>query len=52
MGILLKDLTDDSITFYLKGADIVMAQKLKTVYQGFMNDECEMMANEGLRTLG
>ena len=31
---------------------MMMCNKLKSVYQGFMNDECEMMANEGLRTLG
>ena len=29
-----------------------MEKKLKNVYQGYMIDECEQLANEGLRTLG
>jgi len=29
-----------------------MGQRLKSVYRGLMNDECENMANDGLRTLG
>ena len=38
--------------FFLKGADMVMGPRIKKVYQGLMADECELMANNGLRTLG
>jgi magnesium-transporting ATPase (P-type) len=52
MGILLRHKKSETFHFYLKGADLVMEAKIKQVYRGFMADECEMMANDGLRTLG
>lgn len=49
MGIIVKDLNTKEITFYLKGADIVMNNIVQT--NDWMMRECANMANEGLRTL-
>jgi len=51
MGILLRNQKTKKIIFILKGADIVMKKILKKVYRSEMSDECENMANNGLRTL-
>ncbi len=37
--------------FFLKGADTVMKQKIPEYQRGFLMDECESLAREGLRTL-
>jgi phospholipid-translocating ATPase len=37
------------ITFYLKGADVVMATIVQ--YTDWLDEECGNMAREGLRTL-
>ena len=37
------------ITFYLKGADIVMTHIVQ--YNDWLNEECGNLAREGLRTL-
>ncbi|CAD8047447.1 unnamed protein product [Paramecium sonneborni] len=49
MGILLKQ--EDLYIFYLKGADAVMKQFLPETQRGFVDEECENLAREGLRTL-
>lgn len=49
MGIIVKDLTNGEITFYLKGADVVMATIVQ--YNDWLNEESGNMAREGLRTL-
>lgn len=51
MGIILKHLESQRIIFYLKGADTVMKWKVPEVQRGFLQDECELLAREGLRTL-
>ncbi|PWN21083.1 phospholipid-translocating P-type ATPase [Microstroma glucosiphilum] len=49
MGIVLRDRTTGDVTFYQKGADVVMA---KIVAQNdWLEEECGNMAREGLRTL-
>lgn len=49
MGIIVKDLTTGEITFYLKGADMVMTSIVQ--YNDWLNEESGNMAREGLRTL-
>jgi len=41
--------TTGEITFYLKGADVVMAGIVQ--YNDWLEEECGNMAREGLRTL-
>lgn len=49
MGIIIKDTKTGEITFYLKGADVVMAGIVQ--YNDWLNEESGNMAREGLRTL-
>lgn len=49
MGIIIKDSRSGEITFYLKGADVVMAGIVQ--YNDWLNEESGNMAREGLRTL-
>lgn len=49
MGIIIKDSKTGEITFYLKGADVVMAGIVQ--YNDWLNEESGNMAREGLRTL-
>lgn len=49
MGIIVKDANTGEITFYLKGADVVMAAIVQ--YNDWLNEESGNMAREGLRTL-
>lgn len=41
----------NSITYYLKGADSVMASKISAADAHFMAEACLDLAHEGLRTL-
>lgn len=49
MGIIVRDINTGEITFYLKGADIVMASIVEA--NDWSHRECTNMAKEGLRTL-
>lgn len=49
MGIIVKDCNTGEITFYLKGADVVMISIVQYTY--WLEEECGNMAREGLRTL-
>ncbi|XP_063989984.1 probable phospholipid-transporting ATPase IIA isoform X1 [Diachasmimorpha longicaudata] len=51
MGIIVRDEStkDKEITFYLKGADVVMSGIVQ--YNDWLDEECGNMAREGLRTL-
>lgn len=51
MGIIVKHLTTNRIVLYLKGADMVMIDRCKPIYRGYIQDECDTLAREGLRTL-
>eukprot|EP01116_Phalansterium_solitarium_P016867 TRINITY_DN400_c3_g1_i1.p1 TRINITY_DN400_c3_g1~~TRINITY_DN400_c3_g1_i1.p1 ORF type:complete len:1058 (+),score=360.52 TRINITY_DN400_c3_g1_i1:1014-4187(+) len=48
MGIIIRD-ASGAITFYVKGADVVMAKIVQ--YNEWLEEECDNMAREGLRTL-
>ncbi|XP_059148847.1 probable phospholipid-transporting ATPase IIB isoform X3 [Physella acuta] len=49
MGIIVRDTETGEITFYLKGADVVMQGIVQ--YNDWLEEECGNMAREGLRTL-
>ncbi|XP_030377307.1 probable phospholipid-transporting ATPase IIB isoform X2 [Scaptodrosophila lebanonensis] len=49
MGIIVKDSKSGEITFYLKGADVVMSSIVQ--YNDWLSEESGNMAREGLRTL-
>ncbi|GAA5973557.1 hypothetical protein JCM11641_007117 [Rhodosporidiobolus odoratus] len=49
MGIIVRDRHSGEITFYQKGADVVMAKIV--AYNDWLEEECGNMAREGLRTL-
>eukprot|EP00298_Acanthocystis_sp_HF-20_P010785 c19046_g1_i1.p1 GENE.c19046_g1_i1~~c19046_g1_i1.p1 ORF type:complete len:877 (+),score=420.26 c19046_g1_i1:85-2715(+) len=49
MGIILRCNKTNEITFFCKGADIVMNQIVQP--NDWMSEECENLAREGLRTL-
>nr|XP_053768301.1 probable phospholipid-transporting ATPase IIB isoform X4 [Desmodus rotundus] len=49
MGIIVRDESTAEITFYMKGADAVMATVVQ--YNDWLEEECGNMAREGLRTL-
>lgn len=49
MGIIVREMRTGEITFYLKGADVVMNTIVQ--YNDWLNEESGNMAREGLRTL-
>ncbi|EPB89929.1 phospholipid-translocating ATPase [Mucor circinelloides 1006PhL] len=49
MGIIVRNRQNQEITFFEKGADAVMARIVQ--YNDWLNEECDNMAREGLRTL-
>ncbi|XP_078396035.1 putative phospholipid-transporting ATPase IIB isoform X2 [Cetorhinus maximus] len=49
MGIIVRDDSSGEITFYMKGADVVMSSIVQ--YNDWLEEECGNMAREGLRTL-
>lgn len=51
MGIILRHLASRRVIFYLKGADSIMKNKVPEVQRGYLLEECENLAREGLRTL-
>jgi phospholipid-translocating ATPase len=51
MGILLRHRESNRLIFYLKGADVALINKVPEIQKGFLQDECENLAREGLRTL-
>ena len=51
MGIVVRHLETNKLLFYLKGADVIMKQYLPELQRGFVDEECDSLAREGLRTL-
>lgn len=49
MGIVIRDASTGEVTFYEKGADVVMARIVQQ--NDWLEEECGNMAREGLRTL-
>ena len=51
MGIVLKNKETDKIVFYLKGAEVVMKATVRPGQRATVDEACENLAIEGLRTL-
>jgi len=51
MGIILKNIENDHIIFFLKGAENVIEKFVKERYVGHIKENCEELASMGLRTL-
>lgn len=51
MGIILQNWHSEEITFYLKGAEDVMKNKIPEFEKFTVIEECENLGREGLRTL-
>ena len=51
MGTIIRSKATSRVFFYLKGADMVMIDKTKASYRAYIQDECDSLAREGLRTL-
>ncbi len=51
MGIILKHQETGIIIFYLKGAEVVMKNKVRPNQRATVDESCENLALEGLRTL-
>lgn len=51
MGILLRNRQTQQILYYLKGAEVVMEEKIKAGARASLQESCENLALDGLRTL-
>jgi phospholipid-translocating ATPase len=51
MGIVLRHLSTSKLIFYLKGAETVMKNKVRPSQRVTIDEACENLAMEGLRTL-
>ena len=51
MGIIMKHRQSGKIVFYVKGADTVMAPKVKPGQRSTCQEFCENLSRDGLRTL-
>jgi phospholipid-translocating ATPase len=51
MGILLKSRATQKVLYYLKGAEVVMEPKIKAQARPALQESCENLALDGLRTL-
>lgn len=49
MGVIVQDRLTNAIFLYVKGADTVMAKRVR--YNDWLDEECGNLAREGLRTL-
>ncbi|EGG00609.1 putative aminophospholipid translocase [Melampsora larici-populina 98AG31] len=49
MGIIIKDMHSNEIVFYQKGADTIMSKIVQS--NDWLEEECDNMSREGLRTL-
>lgn len=51
MGIVVRHIQSDKLIFYLKGAENVMKYKVRPYQRATVNEKCDGLALEGLRTL-
>ena len=51
MGIVLRHKQLNKIMFYVKGADVIMIDKVSPKQRSICQENCENLATEGLRTL-
>ena len=51
MGIIVRHKISGKIVFYVKGADVIMAPKVKPGQRSTCQEFCENLSRDGLRTL-
>jgi magnesium-transporting ATPase (P-type) len=51
MGIIVKHVESNLHVFYLKGAEVVVEEKVRPTHRGIIKEACENLGMEGLRTL-
>ncbi len=52
MGIILKNRHSELVLFYVKGAEVILKEKIRPQqWDNFMLEKCELLSLEGLRTL-
>lgn len=51
MGIIVRHVASGLIIFYLKGAEVVIEDKVRPTQRGIIKEACENLGMEGLRTL-
>lgn len=51
MGIVVKHLSSGLLIFYLKGAEVVIEERVRPTHRGIIKEACENLGMEGLRTL-
>ncbi len=51
MGIIIQHRDTKKIVFYVKGADVIMAPKVKPGQRSTCQEFCENLSRDGLRTL-
>ena len=51
MGIVMRHNATGRLIFYLKGAETVMKNKVRPNQRVVIDESCDNLANEGLRTL-
>ena len=51
MGIIVRNKDTGALTFYLKGAEVVMEKKMRPEQRSSLIESCEQLAQDGLRTL-
>lgn len=51
MGIIIRDERSGRIVFYMKGADDIMMGRVQQSQRGFLKDNTDDLARDGLRTL-
>ena len=51
MGIVVRNQKSGKLIFYLKGAENVIIPRLKPYYRTSVDEKCEYLAMDGLRTL-
>lgn len=51
MGILVRHIESRRLVFYLKGAEVIMEEKVGELSRVFLREYCENLASSGLRTL-
>lgn len=51
MGIIIRHKESGKIVFYVKGADVIMAPKVKPGQRSTCQEFCENLSRDGLRTL-
>jgi phospholipid-translocating ATPase len=51
MGIVVRHVQSGLLIFYLKGAEVVIEEKVWPTHWGIIMEACENLGMEGLRTL-